>query len=83
MELVSNKHLSSISCMKCRYVGSKYMYFMAANSKKVRGSIETYIYELGGSLHAGVQGLDLFLFGLGIHGHRYVSTNMESSLNEV
>jgi hypothetical protein len=24
MELVSNKHLSSISCMKCRYVGGKY-----------------------------------------------------------
>jgi hypothetical protein len=51
--------------------------------KKVRGSIETYIYELEGSLHAGVEGLDLFLFGLGIHGRRYVSTDMESSLNEV
>jgi hypothetical protein len=47
----------------------------------VRGSIETYIYELGGSLHAGVEGLDLFLLGLGIHGHQYISTDMESSLN--
>jgi hypothetical protein len=47
----------------------------------VRGSIETYIYELGGSLHAGVEGLDLFLLGLGIHGHQHISTDMESSLN--
>jgi hypothetical protein len=51
--------------------------------KKVRESIETYIYELKGSLHAGVEGPDLFLFGLGIHGHQYILTNMESSLNEV
>jgi hypothetical protein len=34
VELISNKHLSSISCMKCRYVGSKYMHFMTANSHK-------------------------------------------------
>jgi hypothetical protein len=32
MELVSNRHLSSISCMKCSYVGSKYMHFVTANS---------------------------------------------------
>jgi hypothetical protein len=31
MELVSNRHLSSISSMKCRYVGSKYRHFMTAN----------------------------------------------------
>jgi hypothetical protein len=32
VELVSsNEHLSSISCMKCRYVGSKYMHFMTPN----------------------------------------------------
>jgi hypothetical protein len=31
MELVSNKHLSSIYCMKFRYVSDKYMHFMAAN----------------------------------------------------
>jgi hypothetical protein len=31
MELVSNGHLSSISWMKCRYVGGKYMYFMTVN----------------------------------------------------
>jgi hypothetical protein len=32
MELVSNRHLSSISCMKCRYLGSKYAHFMTANT---------------------------------------------------
>jgi hypothetical protein len=32
MELVSNRHLSSISYMKCRYVGGKYMHFMTTNS---------------------------------------------------
>jgi hypothetical protein len=32
-ELVRNKHLSSISCMKCRYVGGKYMHFMTANTR--------------------------------------------------
>jgi hypothetical protein len=30
--------------------------------------METYIYKLGGSLIVGVEGLDLFLLGLGIHG---------------
>jgi hypothetical protein len=30
VELISNKHISSISWMKCRYVGDKYMYFMTA-----------------------------------------------------
>jgi hypothetical protein len=32
MKLVSNRHLSYISCMKYRYVGTKYMYFMTTNS---------------------------------------------------
>jgi hypothetical protein len=31
VELISNKHLSSISWLKCRYVGGKYMYFMTIN----------------------------------------------------
>jgi hypothetical protein len=32
VELVSNKHLSSISWMKCRCVGGKYMHFMTVNT---------------------------------------------------
>jgi hypothetical protein len=32
VELVSNNHLSSVSWMKCRYVGGKYMHFMTANT---------------------------------------------------
>jgi hypothetical protein len=32
VELISNKHLSSISWMKYRYVGGKYMHFMTANT---------------------------------------------------
>jgi hypothetical protein len=32
MELVSKKHLSSISWMKYRYVGGRYIYFMTANT---------------------------------------------------
>jgi hypothetical protein len=35
MELVSNNHLSSISWMKCRYVGGKYVYFMTTNNTPV------------------------------------------------
>jgi hypothetical protein len=35
VKLVSNKHLSSISYMKCRYVGSKYMHFMTANTMQL------------------------------------------------
>jgi hypothetical protein len=31
-----------------------------SQDKNVRGSIDTYIYKLGGGLHAGVKGLDLF-----------------------
>jgi hypothetical protein len=38
-----------------------------SQGKNVRGSIDTYIYELRGSLHAGVEGLDMFLLGFGIH----------------
>jgi hypothetical protein len=51
--------------------------------KKVTGNLETYVYKLEGVLHARVEGLDLFLFGLGIHGHRHISTNVEPCLNEV
>jgi hypothetical protein len=36
VELVSNKHLSSISWMKFRYVGSKYMHFMTTNTSTLR-----------------------------------------------
>jgi hypothetical protein len=38
VELVSNKNLSSISCMKCRSVGGKYMHFMTANTHRLRNS---------------------------------------------
>jgi hypothetical protein len=34
VELVRNKHVSSISYMKCRYVGYKYMHFMTANAQQ-------------------------------------------------
>jgi hypothetical protein len=33
VELVSNKHPSSISWIKFRYVGDRYVYFMTANSE--------------------------------------------------
>jgi hypothetical protein len=33
MKLISNRHISSTSCMKCRYVGCKYMHFMTANTQ--------------------------------------------------
>jgi hypothetical protein len=36
MKLICNKHLSSISCMKCRYVGGKYMHFMTTNTPTLR-----------------------------------------------
>jgi hypothetical protein len=32
VELISNRHLSSISWMKCRFVGGKYMHFVTANT---------------------------------------------------
>jgi hypothetical protein len=32
VELISNKHISSIFWMKCRFVGSKYIHFMTANT---------------------------------------------------
>jgi hypothetical protein len=35
MELISNKHLSSISCMKYRYDCGKYMHFMTANNGRI------------------------------------------------
>jgi hypothetical protein len=42
----------------CLYYGR-----VKTQDKKVRESIETYIYELGGGLHAGVKGLDPFSLG--------------------
>jgi hypothetical protein len=39
IELISNSHLSSISCMKCRYVGGKYLHFMIVNTGKVTGGL--------------------------------------------
>jgi hypothetical protein len=44
VELVSNKHLSSISWMECRYVGDKYMHFMTANK-------DPRIASMSGALH--------------------------------
>jgi hypothetical protein len=40
VELISNRHLSSISWMKCRYVGGKYMYFMTANTPPTHTHLE-------------------------------------------
>jgi hypothetical protein len=54
-----------------------------SQGKNVRGSIDTYIYKLRGSLHAGVEGLDLFLLGFGIHRWCHISANMKSILDEV
>jgi hypothetical protein len=45
-----------------------YQGLVKCQGKKVKGNIETYIFELRGGLQAGVEGLDLFLFGLGIYG---------------
>jgi hypothetical protein len=45
MKLISNKHLSSISCMKCRYVDGKYMHFMTVNNHVIQegdGSISIW-----------------------------------------
>jgi hypothetical protein len=39
-----------------------------SQGKKETENVETYIYVLRGSLPTGVEGLDLFLLGLGIHG---------------
>jgi hypothetical protein len=36
MKLISNKHLSSISYMKYRYIDGKYMHFMTANTHRRR-----------------------------------------------
>jgi hypothetical protein len=33
IELISNKHISSISCLKYRYVGCKYMHFMTTTPR--------------------------------------------------
>jgi hypothetical protein len=43
MEQVSNKHLYSISYMKCRYVGGKYMHFMTANTAEIMNERYTKI----------------------------------------
>jgi hypothetical protein len=39
IELISNSHLSSISCMKCRYVDGKYLHFMIVNTGKVTSGL--------------------------------------------
>jgi hypothetical protein len=54
-----------------------------SQDKNVRGSIDTYIYEPRGGLRAGVEGLDLFPLGFGVHGRCHISANMKSSLDEV
>jgi hypothetical protein len=46
VELISNKHLSSISWMKCRYVGSKYMHFMTTNKAHPRISSVALLADL-------------------------------------
>jgi hypothetical protein len=54
MKLISNKHLSSISYMKCRYVDGKYMHFMTVNnhviqegdgSISIRGTIALLLFN--------------------------------------
>jgi hypothetical protein len=49
----------------------------------IRGSIETYIYELGGGCHARVKGLDLLPLGFGVHRRCHVSANVITRLNEI
>jgi hypothetical protein len=51
--------------------------------EKGRGCLDIYIYKLRGGLHARVECLDPFSLGFGVHVCCYVSTNMESSLDEV
>jgi hypothetical protein len=45
----------------------------------MRGSIDTYIYELGGGRHARVRTLICF----GVYGHCHVSADVISNLDEV
>jgi hypothetical protein len=54
-----------------------------SQGKNMRGSIDTYVYELGGGCHAEVKGLDLFPLGFGVYGRCHISANMISSLDEV
>jgi hypothetical protein len=54
-----------------------------SQDKDIRGSIDTYIYELRGGLHVGVKGLDMFPLGFGVHGRCHVLANVKSSLDEV
>jgi hypothetical protein len=51
--------------------------------KNVWGSIDTYVYELGGGLHAGVKGLDLFQLGIDVYGRCHISANVISSQDKV
>jgi hypothetical protein len=62
----------------CLYYGR-----VKTQDKKVRESIETYIYELGGGLHAGVKGLDPFSLGCGVYGCYHISANVKSDLDDV
>jgi hypothetical protein len=43
MELVSNRHLSSISCMKYRYVGGKHMHFITSNTVPSRATLRVVL----------------------------------------
>jgi hypothetical protein len=51
--------------------------------KNVKRSIDTYIYELGGGLHAGVKGPNMFPLDFGIDGRCHVSANVISGLDKV
>jgi hypothetical protein len=60
VELVSNQHLSFISCIKCRYVDDKYMHFMTANilasGLHVSISTQTFTYVCQWACYVLVQG---------------------------
>jgi hypothetical protein len=62
----------------CLYYGR-----VKTQDKKVRESIETYIYELGGGLHAGVKGLDPFSLGCGVYGCCPTETLQHASIDVV
>jgi hypothetical protein len=45
VELVSNRHLFSISCMKCRHVNGKYIHFMSTNNLINKRVMHTSTYS--------------------------------------
>jgi hypothetical protein len=49
MKLISNKHLSSISYMKCRYVGGKYMHFY--DRQQTRYVVHVFLHLMGSVGH--------------------------------